>query len=81
MRCVEPAGQGWQPGVLALSARLFPQLDSVLGVAERPAPEPHHHPDPGVSLPARRRKDFKSHFLIFLPISATLLTALLLSSR
>ena len=52
-----------------------------LGGSERPAPEPHHHPDPGVSLPTRRRKDFESHFLFFLPISATLLIALLLSNR
>lgn len=82
MRCVKQAGQGWQPGALALSARLFPRLDSVLGVPERPAPEPHDHPDPGVYLRTPRRNDFENARLIFLAhFCDFVLTALLFSCR
>ena len=82
MRCVKQGGQGWQPGALALSSRLFPRLDSVLRVPERPAPEPHDHPDPGVSLRTPRRKDFESALLIFRAhFCDFVLTALLFSNR
>lgn len=72
MRCVKQAGQGWQPGALALSARLFPRLDSVLGVPERPAPNPMTTRTPASPYGPRGGTILRVHVLFFLPISATL---------